>query len=331
MLSKISTSYSNPWMSSYINGNYFVEINRKTGTKKYRALRRGEDFNAEFPDSIDLKITDKCNIGCPFCHESSTSSGNTGDLKLLQKCLSQLPKGFPIEIALGGGDILECPDLTLPLITWLRGNQGRIVAGTFNIKSLLKDNLTREEREVIKSLDSIGISITRPLTIEERNLLCTNISCSSTWVYHVILGIIPPKDLRNILSCVSPWSDRVLILGYKQFGRGKSMNPLTPELIEEYRDIIWEICQEKSNLSYSDVTRMRTSRAIGFDNLALEQLDLKNHIHPQVWEKLYLGDEFTNTMYIDGVKGEYAPTSRSTERVSWNNMGLIEYFKKNHR
>ena len=106
------------------------------------------------------------------------------------------------------------------------------MAGTFNFKSLLKTSLTKDEWSIIRNLDSIGISITRPLTVEEKNLLCTNISCSSTWVYHVILGIISPKDLRNILSCVSPWSDRVLILGYKQFGRGKSMNPLTLELIE---------------------------------------------------------------------------------------------------
>ena len=331
MLSGNSTSYNNPWyMNSYINGNYYVEIDARLGTKKYRALRQGEDFCAEFPDSIDLKITDKCSIGCPFCHESSTPRGNTADLRLLQRVLGQLPQGFPIEIALGGGDILECPTLTLPLIKWLKEDQGRIVAGTFNVRSLLR-NLTEDDTKIIRSLDSIGISITRQLTVEEKNALCMYISCATSWVYHVILGIISPTDLRNILMDVTPWSDRVLILGYKQFGRGRSMNPLTPELITEYRDIIWEVSQEKSNLTYANTKRMKHIKAIGFDNLALEQLDLKNHIHPQVWEKLYLGDEFTNTMYVDGVKGEFAPTSRSTERVSWNNIGLVEYFKKNHK
>lgn len=330
MLSENLTSYNNPWyMSSYINGNYYVEINAKTGTKKYRALRQGEDFHAEFPDSIDLKITDKCNIGCPFCHESSTSQGNTANLINLQKSLGQLPKGYPIEIALGGGDILECPTLTLPLIEWLH-DQGKIVAGTFNVKSLLR-TLTADGIKIIRKLDNIGISIDRSLTLDEKNTLCTSVSCATSWVYHVILGIISPRDLRYILRETSPWGDRVLILGYKQFGRGKFTNPLTPELIKEYRDIIWEVSWNKGNLSYAEVKRMKTVRAIGFDNLALEQLDLKNHVHPQIWEKLYLGDEFTNTMYIDGVKGEYAPTSRSTERVSWNNTGLIEYFKKNHK
>jgi hypothetical protein len=315
-------------MYSYINGNYFVEINTKSGTKKYRALRIGEDFNADFPDSIDLKITDKCGIGCPFCHESSTPSGKTGNLADLKRVLGELPK-YPIEIALGGGDILECPSLTLPLIEWLK-SENKIIAGTFNINSLLQGK-SLDFQKIIKSLDNIGISITKLPTMDERNNLCSLISCATTQVFHVILGIIPPDDLREILMGVSPWSDRVLILGYKHFGRGKSMNPLTPDLINEYRDIIWEVSQNKCSLSPGDIKKMKRERAIGFDNLALQQLDLKNHIHPQVWEKLYLGDEFTNTMYIDGVKGEFAPTSRSIERVSWNSIGLIDYFKNNHR
>ena len=167
--------------------------------------------------------------------------------------------------------------------------------------------------------------------MDERNNLCSLISCATAQVFHVILGIIPPDDLKSILMSVSPWSDRVLILGYKHFGRGKSMNPLTPDLIREYRDIIWEVSQKKSTFSPNDLKRMKAERAIGFDNLALQQLDLKNHIHPEVWDKLYLGEEFTNTMYIDGVKGEFAPTSRSTERIRWDSIGLIDYFKNNHK
>jgi hypothetical protein len=32
-------------------------------------------------------------------------------------------------------------------------------------------------------------------------------------------------------------------------------------------------------------------------------------------------------MYIDAIKQEYAPTSRSKERVGFDDMSLLEYFK----
>lgn len=66
-------------MIKYINGNYFVTLDNE-GTKTYRALRKREDFISEFPDSIDLKITNKCSIGCSFCHESSIKTGKSFNL-----------------------------------------------------------------------------------------------------------------------------------------------------------------------------------------------------------------------------------------------------------
>ena len=60
-------------IGTYINGNYFVQSDW-TGTKVKRTLRVGEDFNPDFPDSIDLKITNSCSHACPFCHEDSSSA-----------------------------------------------------------------------------------------------------------------------------------------------------------------------------------------------------------------------------------------------------------------
>lgn len=314
-------------MKSYINGNYFVMIHERSGTKEYRALRSGEDFKAEFPDSIDLKITDKCSIGCPFCHESSTPQGQEGDFVEIKRVLSQLPE-YPIEIALGGGDLLESPTLSISVINWLKKDQKKIVAGTFNIKSLLKVTEGSAQSQVVRNLDNIGVSITRKPTEEELDSLYRVLPIMTNMIYHVILGIIPPKDLKDLLRTASHNCLGILILGYKQFGRGKSMNPLSPELIQEYLNVFSEFGQEKLHI-VSMNTRVR--RSIGFDNLALEQLNLKNYIHPLIWERIYLGEEFTNTMYVDAVKGEFAPTSRSTERVSWNDIGIIDYFKQNHR
>ena len=61
---------------TYKNGNYNVKI-YEDGTK----IRMTEDdyFKAEFPENIDIKISDKCDMGCEFCHEGSTLNGNNSN------------------------------------------------------------------------------------------------------------------------------------------------------------------------------------------------------------------------------------------------------------
>lgn len=320
----------------YINGNYIVKIS-KDGTKVYTALRNGEDFNPEFPDSIDLKITGRCDIGCKYCHESSTPGGKELDVDRTKKMLDELPD-YPIEIAIGGGDILTCPDKLKDLVLWLKHKKCATVAGTINLKSLMKSygtHLQDEQEELLREFDSIGISIDKVPTLEEQNYIARMTSVATVIVYHVILGIISPEDLSTLLTNAGPYSSRILVLGYKSFGRGLTFgNPLTPELIERYRKIVLSEEVRNSLKWLKNNTKglvkptisPQWSGCIGFDNLAIQQLSLKDLIPEQLWEILYLGDEFTNTMYVDAVEETFAPTSRSNNRVSWNDMGLLQYF-----
>ena len=67
---------------------------------------------------------------------------------------------------------------------------------------------------------------------------------------------------------------------------------------------------------------------LSFDNLAIEQLNIKRLFTDQGWNDFYMGDDFSFTMYIDAVKQEYAQTSRSKKRTKFENCSLIEYFQK---
>lgn len=53
----------------YQNGNYTVTIDTKTGTK----IRENNCnfFRADFPESMDIKICNKCDMGCPMCLKPS--------------------------------------------------------------------------------------------------------------------------------------------------------------------------------------------------------------------------------------------------------------------
>ena len=55
-------------------------------------------------------------------------------------------------------------------------------------------------------------------------------------------------------------------------------------------------------------------KVLSFDNLAIKQLDVKSLLTEEEWNKFYMGDDGTHTMYIDLVKNKYAQSSTSEER-----------------
>ena len=59
----------------YKNGNHFVYINDKNGTKIRKTIDdNAPEFISDFADSVDFKITNKCFNNCAFCHEKSTQN-----------------------------------------------------------------------------------------------------------------------------------------------------------------------------------------------------------------------------------------------------------------
>ena len=93
---------------SYTNGNYQVTL-LKDGTKIREC--KGSVFRPDFPESMDIKITNWCNMGeiCTHCHEASYKNGKQGNLQDLLNRLVGLPPG--VELAIGGGNPLSHDDL----------------------------------------------------------------------------------------------------------------------------------------------------------------------------------------------------------------------------
>ena len=316
---------------TYINGNYFVK-NTWTGSKIKRALRVGEEFDPDFPDSIDLKITTSCSRGCKFCHENSIPWGPSFDFNKTIKILEQLPK-VGIELAIGGGNVFDIPEKTVELLEWCNKNHflPRI---TLNYQDLLeKEKLFSDIAEwkhedyendvyykVLSLSDAIGVSLNSyipdPLLDQRRFEYCRTIP---KHVYHVILGVLNPDDFLKMYNDPSAYFN-ILILGFKQFGRAQNQEP---KYLDDWKKVIREVIW-KSRLMVGD-----KKPVLGFDNLAIEQLELHGCLTSSEWASTYFGAEFSSTMYIDAVKGEFAPTSRSISRTSWDNINIIDYFKQN--
>lgn len=309
----------------YKNGNYLTII--KSGNYKFTKIRRtikwdDNEFHPEFPDSIDLKISNKCSIGCPFCHESSVPNGKVFDLSRTIQVLNKLPK-VGIEVAIGGGDIFDCYKEFIGLRNWLVDNSF-LVRVTINERDLNRPeyNQLLEDCRGYSGLDHLGVGVSvvssKPPFDKISNITRGN------FVFHVIIGITPISVLRDLIKCIneSIYSTKILVLGFKNYGRGKSFN-IDPKLVDDWKKEI------KSILYYRPFGE---TLCLSFDNLAIEQLGIKDALLEYEWETCYQGDEFTNTMYINAVDEFFAPTSYSTEKKSWSecNNDIIKYFNENH-
>jgi hypothetical protein len=157
-----------------------------------------------------------------------------------------------------------------------------------------------------KLMYGVGVSIT------SNNWKYVNEIANYTpnFVAHLILGIHKPDILEHLEG------RKVLLLGYKDFGFGIDYHKQHPEvdtIISEW---------------YRAIHPMIGKRHLSFDNLAIEQLNLRRCFTDKGWSKFYMGDDATYTMYIDAVMQKYAPTSRSNDRVSFDEMDLLTYFNK---
>lgn len=315
--------------SVYKNGNYIVHAFGYGSTEK-RCLRRGEDLIPEFPDSLDLKLSNRCSTGCPYCHEESVKDGKLADYDTLIKHLSILPE-VPIEIAIGGGNMLEdeeSKELLKKVLAWCWSREYRANL-TINEDQVTPENLeflsdyarTSEYKEI-----GIGISLTPGMT-EARldNVLKTvqgNFDIERHVVFHVILGLFPIPLLKKLVESETGLfsaGKAILFLGYKQYGRARGTK-IPEKGIKEHERLIKEtILKGRCGGIYERCV-------FGFDNLALEQINLEASLLTKEFKDVYFGPEFSCSMYVDAVKGEYAKTSRDSERVGWDNINLIDFF-----
>ncbi len=68
-------------LGTYKNGNYIVTM-FDDGTKIRQT--KYDDFIPAFPENIDVKLTDKCSIGCPFCFVEDTEISIDAKTKKIQ-------------------------------------------------------------------------------------------------------------------------------------------------------------------------------------------------------------------------------------------------------
>lgn len=281
----------------YNNGNAVINID-DNGT---RIIEFDNDLKLDFPLNLDIRVSTSCsfanNICKNFCHESAVVNGKDCDYELLKSKLCGLPQG--IELAIG------CNHFTQNLYDFLQWcyeqnyicnltiNQGHVKRDFDLIEKAIKNNFVK----------GLGISYRNKLKFD----LPESILNYKNTVFHVISGI---DTFNDILLLKDKSVKKLLILGEKDFGYNSNKVNLQSQNHKEWYWWIGKLFNE--------------FEVVSFDNLALEQLNIKRFFNIDSWDIFNQGEE---SFYIDAVHQTFAPSSRSSNKVNWNNFTIQEYFK----
>lgn len=269
-------------LGAYKNGNYRTLI-LSDGTKIRKT--NDDEFIPDFAENMDIKITNCCDRNCLMCHEGSIPDGKHGDI-MNEKFIDTL---HPYqEVAIGGGDITTHPDL-IPSLQKLK--ERKVIANItvnqihFEQKQDLIKRLVNE-----KLIYGLGVSLVNPT-----EKFISLIKQYPNAVIHVINGILKPSDIEALGNN----NLKMLILGYKQLRRG------TDWYTEDHENIAVRQMWLKENIC----NIYDKFKVVSFDNLAIEQLNMRRFFTDKEWEEFYMGDDGKFTYYIDMVERKFAKSS----------------------
>lgn len=292
----------------YKNGNYDVFIDLDTGTK----IRKNDldFFEPDTVESLDIKITNRCDMGCQFCHENSTPYGKHGDI--LFPCF--IDKLHPYtELAIGGGNPLSHPDL-IPFLEKLKELK-MIPSMTVNQIHFMQNlELMRKLRDE-KLIYGLGISLTDAYD----NDFIEALKDFPNAIIHVINGIVTVDDLEKLAHK----NFKILILGYKEVRRGKTLYN------SEIKNVI-DLRKNRLSVSLPGIIQNKWFFVVSFDNLAIKQLNPQRFIPEKVWKRMYMGDdgidgEMTSaSMFVDMVERKFAKNSCAAEEERYALLDNID-------
>lgn len=284
-------------MYKYSNGNSEITL-YNDGT---RIIEFENDLNLEYPLNLDIRVSTSCsfanNVCKDFCHESAVVNGKDADYNKLKEVLSDLPKG--IELAIG------CNSFTTNLfnfLVWCKEkeyvcnltiNQGHIKRDYLNIISAINDGIVK----------GLGVSYRSSLKWDVPQFI---LDYPNT-VFHIIVGI---DDVNDVKKLAEKGVKKILCLGEKDFGYNYSKVDLDSKKHQEW---YWWIGELFSKF-----------KVVSFDNLGLEQLNVKRFLSNAQWDTFY---QHEYSFYIDAVSETFSPSSRSINKTSWN-IPIKQYFRQ---
>lgn len=223
------------------NGNYYVLYGNVFNKKEKLRLQVDSipDMIPEYPELVDMKITNACEHNCPFCYMASTPNGKHADKKDVFHIVNKFK--IKTEFALGGGNVLLHPNFK-DIVKHIHNNNH-----IANITIRYDDVKTINERKVLKNaikkyVSGIGLSVQKASDIDVANeFIFEMLNLGKHISLHIIPEMIGVDESIAILNRMAEINRdqydatkndydiptntcRVLFLGFKQEGRAKDIN-----------------------------------------------------------------------------------------------------------
>lgn len=294
----------NGLLGRYKNGNYEVSI-YSDGTKIRDTSE--DEFIPAFPESIDIHISSRCDNNCPYCYADCSPDGKFGNL-LDWKFLETIHPYT--EVALN----LQMP-VSEQLIPFLRLLKEKKVIPNITVNQNHFMNLAMRryiddlyEENLIYGL---GISLTNP-----SEDFIQAVKHYPNAVIHVINGVVTESQMRKLFNK----GLKILILGYKTLGRGI-----------DYKNVAFHnednLIVQNQNWMYSHLSSIMLSfDIVSFDNLAIDQLDVRRVVSDDDWEISFMGQDSMYTFYMNLVDGTYSTSSLSLVKYTIGDKSIDEMF-----
>ena len=230
------------------NGNYWIGYG---WDGKIRFKTEKGDCVPSYPELVDLRITNKCQHGCPFCFMDSSMKEKEADFLKLKNIINQLSSNEydrydrRIEFSVGGGNILLYPHLE-ELFKYMK-ERGHIINTTINAKDC-KEILSNEKYlKLFKDyVTAIGVSVTDENDIDILGdfKFSFNRDDYKQITIHLIPELLGVEKTRELIQKIEEQYKHFnfLFLGYKTNGRGKTQEYKTftnDELTKLFGEDLW--------------------------------------------------------------------------------------------
>ena len=289
-------------IATYKNGNTWTTL-YEDGTKEHFTM--DDDFKFDFAESCDIQISQCCDNGCEWCYYGCSPTGKHGKLTGWKFFETMHPY---TEIAINLQ--YPIPDELTEFLNIMK-NKNIIVNATINQNHFMNPFMQSLVKQLVDTnlIKGIGISLTDPTQKDFINM----VKRYPNAVIHVIAGVTSPEDIDYLKG----HDLKLLILGYKKLERGKKYYDHSSTIVED--NIKW---------LESDLDGIINGfKVVSFDNLAIEQLHLKDKLSEKEWEMFYGGDDGTVTFFIDLVKGVFARSSLSRIVYTIGDKTIDEMFE----
>lgn len=222
------------------NGNYYILYGNMYSRKEKMRLQVDSipDMIPEYPELVDMKITNACEHKCPFCYMASTPKGKHAELIEVFKIIDNFK--IKTEFALGGGNVLLHPDFDKIVKRIAKNNHIANITIRYDDVKTINDN-EDIKRAINKYVSGIGISVQKESDVDyAKDFIIKMLNLGKHISLHIIPEIIGVEKSVAILNKMNEinvsiynenknnhsWdcnSCKVLFLGLKQSGRAKSI------------------------------------------------------------------------------------------------------------